>query len=172
MLFPTLIRECQVLREYNDDDKHLLAQPKENCEVPWETKHGVPVNAEKREKEEERELASAFVPFFCAHSPPSFPAQTRASGNRLVAKVSKPCSWLTKLWEQNSTYDVRCSGLISDAVRLMLSRRIVAQAGTLLSHDGERSKILPLPRVLNLLVICLPRHIHYKSKNVVKVGFS
>ena len=91
MLFPTLIRECQVLREYNDDDKHLLAQPKENFEVPWETKHGVPVNAEKREKEEERASLGVRSFFFCAHSPP-FPAQTRASGNRLMARVRKPCS--------------------------------------------------------------------------------
>ena len=74
MLFPTLIRECQVLREYNDDDKHLLAQPKENFEVPWETKHGVPVNAEKREKEEERASLGVRSFFFVLIPPPPPPS--------------------------------------------------------------------------------------------------
>ena len=92
MLFPTLIRECQVLREYNDDDKHLLAQPKENFEAPWETKHGVPVNAEKREKEEERASLGVRSFFLFVLIPLPFPAQTGASGNRLMAKVSKHCS--------------------------------------------------------------------------------
>ena len=91
MLFPTLIRELQVLREYNDDDKHLLADPKGNFEALWETKHGVSVNAEKREKEEER--ASLVVrSFFLFVLIPPFLAQTGASGNRLMAKVSKHCS--------------------------------------------------------------------------------
>ena len=70
MLFHTLIRECQVLREYNNDDKHLLADPKGNIEAPWETKHEVAVNAEKRAKEEQRaSLAILWFFGFCAHPP-------------------------------------------------------------------------------------------------------
>ena len=89
MLFHTLIRECQVLREYNNDDKHLLADLKGNLVALWETKHGIPVNAEKKR---ERRRESSFVRLFffvCAHTPP---LQTGAFGNRLRAKVSKPCS--------------------------------------------------------------------------------
>ena len=95
MLFHTLIRECQVLREYNNDDKHLLADLKGNIVALWETKHGIPVNAEKREKEEERGSLAvrSFVYFFvCVLIPPPSPPQTGAFGNRLRAKVSKPCS--------------------------------------------------------------------------------
>ena len=92
MLFPTLIRECQVLREYNDDDKHLLADPKGNFEALWETRHGVSVNAEKREKEEERASLGVRSFFLFVLIPLPFPAQTGASGNRLMAKVSKHCS--------------------------------------------------------------------------------
>lgn len=55
MLFHTLIRECQVLREYNNDDKHLLADLKGNLVALWETKHGVPVNAKKKKRERRRE---------------------------------------------------------------------------------------------------------------------
>ena len=95
-----LIRECQVLREYNNDNKPLLADLKGNPVALWETKHGIPVNAEKRGKEEERgslavrSFVLSFVRLFfcvCAHTPP-LPPQTGAFGNKLRAKVSKPCS--------------------------------------------------------------------------------
>ena len=81
MLFHTLIRECQVLREYNNDDKHLLADPKGSIEALWETKHEVPVNAEKREKEEQRASLAVLSFFcFCAHPPPPPPIRRPKGG--------------------------------------------------------------------------------------------
>ena len=53
---------------------HLLVDQKGNVEALWETKHEVPVNAEKKERKKKRELASPFVRFFvCAHPPPPSP---------------------------------------------------------------------------------------------------
>ena len=73
MLFHTLIRECQVLREHSNDNKPLLADPKGNFEALWETKHEVPVNAEKRGKEEERGSLAVRSFFFFVLIPPPPP---------------------------------------------------------------------------------------------------
>ena len=84
-----LIRECQVLREYNNDNKPLLADLKGNPVALWETKHGIPVNAEKRGKEEERGSLAvrSFVYFFvCVLIPHPSPPKRGPSETSLGLK--------------------------------------------------------------------------------------